>query len=177
MPSYFRTNNFACWSLNEWLMQPNPWNKKIPEVRPHGARTWGVERQISGSSYDFVRKSLSNLPNFHLSPSYPPPWLLFSQDQHRRCSCVYGLMRCSLRFMFSQHPEWTLLFVPVWGFLGFLPACSVCTSLFPSPQLLLQKETPEGGVMWDSSACWTLKLLWFRWFRLLLRGSKLCREG
>lgn len=27
------------WSLNGRLMQPNSWNKKIPEVRPYGVKT------------------------------------------------------------------------------------------------------------------------------------------
>lgn len=54
-------------------MQPNPWNRKIPEVRPYGAKTRGVERQISGSSYDFIIESLSLVCPISISPSFPPP--------------------------------------------------------------------------------------------------------
>lgn len=62
--------------INEWLMQPNSWNKKIPEARPYGVKTWSAERQSSGSSYDFIKSlspicpiSISLLP----SPSFLPP--------------------------------------------------------------------------------------------------------
>lgn len=170
MPSHFPTNNFSWWSLNKWLMQP-----KIPEVSPFGAKTWGVERQISGSSYDFVRKSLSSLPNFHLPPSFPPPpapFLTGLTQELCLCLCLDEVFPQIHVFLTPRMDLALSLFLPEVSL-----ACSVCTSLFPSQQLLLQKETPEGGVMWDSSACWALKLLWFGWFRLLLRGSKLCREG
>lgn len=39
MPSHSPNNNFLWWSLNEWLMQPNSWNKKIPEVSLYGVKT------------------------------------------------------------------------------------------------------------------------------------------
>lgn len=161
-------------------MQLNSWNKKIPEVRPYGVKTWGVERQISGSSYDFIRRLLSNLPNFHLSPSFPPPLSPFltgpTQEVRLRLQLDEVFPQTHV-FLTPQNGPCSIFLSP-WGFFGFLPTSSVCTapSLFSPCQLLLLKETPEGEVMWDSSVCWALKLLWFGWFRQFLWGNKLRRR-
>lgn len=149
-------------------------------MKPYGVKTWGVERQISGSSYDFIRKPLSNLPNFHLSPSFPPPPTPFLTGPTQEVR---------LRLWLDEVFPWTHVFLTPQMVLAlslFLPEVSLAFSLlvlfaqphpfFSSCQLLLQKKTPEGGVLWDSSACRALKLLWFGWFRQLLWGSELCRE-
>lgn len=179
MPSHSPNNNFLWWSLNEWLMQPNSWNKKIPEVSLYGVKTWGVERQTSGSSYDFIRRPLSNLPNFHLSPSFPPPPTLFlaGPTQEVRLHLWLDEVFPQTHVFLTPHMDLALsLFLPEVSLAFSLLVVCTTPSLFSSCQLLMQKETPEGGVMWDSSACWALKLPWFRWFRQFLWGSKLCRE-
>lgn len=130
-------------------MQPNSQNKKIPEVRPYGVKTWGVERQISGSSYDFIRKPLSNLPNFHLSPSFqtPPTPFLTGPTQEAR-----------LHLWLDEVFPWTHVFLTPWMDLApalFLPEVSLA---FPLLVLSVQAHlffifptSPVEGKPWRKS--------------------------
>lgn len=155
--------------VNKWLMQPNSWNKKIPEARPYRVKTRSAERQSSGSSYDFIKSlspicpiSISLLPLPSFSPP-PTPFLLGLTQEVHFCLRLDEVFPQTHVFLTPQTDP-CFVFVSAWGFLGSLTTRSVCTtpSLFSTCQLLPLKETPEGGVMRDNSACWAPKLQYKR---------------